>query len=259
LNYDVFWAFWSKPIAAANWDKLLYIIRENVLAGQCEEARTNVEILTGMLQMYEISTDTPPRMLAELLSLPQVIENGTLLAWILRLTNIFRILVDREAVLRFLSSTSAHAIHAACEYIEETGLTVDDDIAEALLRIVESPDDQRYYFSGVDGKGNPMVVDSRQTAAVALMLAQPSRIDRKSIIQRVRRFYPKVVEDIGRISLRAMVNSSFGGSHRKSIPADGFDMNEILGELLASNESRQRKPSTTKQNRPARSKSHTSE
>ncbi len=240
LNYDAFWLFWNKPMAAANWDKLLYVIRENVLAGQIEEARTNVEILTGMLQMYGISVDSPPRMLAELLSLPPVAENGILLGWLLQLTNLFRILLDKDVVLRFLSSVDAHVVHAASEYIEETGLEIDDEIAGALLRIVESPDDQHYYFSGADHEGNPKVVDSRRTAAIALMLADPPGIGRKSIIRRVQRFYPSVVEDIGKISLKAMVNSSFGGSHRKSIPAEGFDMDATLNEILGSHE--QKKP-----------------
>jgi hypothetical protein len=30
-----------------------------------------------------------------------------------------------------------------------------------------------------------------------------------------------------------MANASFRGSHRKAVAASGFDMNEVLGELLS--------------------------
>jgi hypothetical protein len=106
-------------------------------------------------------------------------------------------------------------------------------VSEALLTVVESSYDQHYYFAGADQGGSAMVVDARRAAAVALMLAQPAHLERKAIIARVGKYYPDVVKDIGSISLRAMVNASFGGSHRTSVPGDAFDMNDVLGELLA--------------------------
>jgi len=235
LNYDVFWAFWNKPMAAGNWDKLLYLVKENISQGRLEEAAVNVEILHGMLQMYQISTETPPKMLRDMLCLATVREHGLLLGRLLQLTNAFRVLVDSDLIISLLSSPSAHAVHATSEYIDQTGVEIDDAIADALLKVVESSDDQRYYFSGQDSDGQPMVVDARQAAAVALMLADPPGISRQAIIERVKKHYPKVVAQIGQISLRAMVNSSFGGSHRKSISAEGWSMEDALGEVLKFN------------------------
>jgi hypothetical protein len=93
LPYDLFWLFWNKPMVAGNWDKLLYIIKEQVLARQFEEARTNTEVLIGMLQYYGITIETPPRMITELILHSESSGHGLLIGWMIQLANFFRVLL----------------------------------------------------------------------------------------------------------------------------------------------------------------------
>lgn len=215
LNYEVYWKYWSKPVSLANWHKLLYLIKEDITKGRIEAALVNVEVLDGTLQYYAICPTSPPRMLDELISSPIASKNGRLLGRLFMLANTFKVLLPTALILKLLKSKVPEVLFAICTYIEETGVSVDEEISRELLLLVESKDDQRFYFSGSDSEGNPMVVDSREKAAVCLMLAESNS---DVILSRVSAVFPRIASEIGAIRLRAMVLSGFGGSHRKSIP-----------------------------------------
>jgi hypothetical protein len=224
-NEDDFWAFWDKEVSKKN---LLRFLEAAARFVKTEDASTIFHLLYFMCLKYELHVRTCPRILLSLLSSD---ISDILHAQILQIIPALRTRVPKSLIINYLESSSGAKLYATCEYIENAGIQVDDDIATRLLGIIESDDIDRFYFVAGDQDQIETEIDARVQAAKCLMLADTEKIDRREVVRRVEARHPEIADHAGDIFLQEMVRGALYGLPRRSIPLNDFrDDEKVVDE-----------------------------
>jgi len=216
FDEDEFWEFWDEKRSKMNCLRVLAVMAELLGEGKEKHADLAMQTAHAIASRYDIQHKVCPRVLRTLLSSEGLSDahHATIMQLILAL----QARLPKTLLLNHLDFARREKLYATCEYIEYAGVIVDAEITDRLLQIVESDDEDRFYFIGHDRDGIETEVDAREQAARCLMLSDRDPDERSEVTRRVKARFPEVVDSAFDITLNAMLLGAIHDQPRQSFP-----------------------------------------